>query len=1395
MASHPAKIGKYTVEGILGRGGMGVVYKAVDAQIDRYVAIKMINAGGDESLFGRFTQEAKSMGQLTCPNIVTVFDFGEQDGNPYLVMQFLAGSSLESLIQKRASLSLSEKLGIIIDVCNGLAYAHQRGVIHRDIKPANIMVLQDGVNDGMAVIVDFGIARIGGDARLTKTDQIVGSVHYMSVEQLQARELDNRTDVYATGVVFFQLLTGMLPFDSPDTASTLLKIVNEPPPPLSLYLKDYPVELDAIVTRVLAKDRDERYASAKDLAFDLMQVQDHLKSETVAQLVRRAETLLEREDWTRAREQLQQAQRIDRHNTQVQKMLTAVHERLRQQQQIEQARGLRHQADEAYMEQRYDDALRILDQAVALDGSNSDLLAFRDSVRLARERATGLRRALRRAEAALQDGDLDEAESAVGEAFKIDPQDTQAKALKGIIAQQAEEKLRREQVRKLLDEARNQIAARKLTAAFTIIRNAESLDPTSNELQTVKKLALAAREQEKRRAETDAMRQQIEAALSQEDYATAAAKAEEGIRKFPDEQSLLKLKSLVDAQRLRVEQKRFVREQFSAANSLADSGQLRRAVAVLEQALQKAPGNSELESLRATLLDRAATEEAGQRRQQALETTIAEGERVLQQRGARAATAFLAARASEYSDSQQFRELYDSVREREALEVLDGRLASEPNPVRQVQLAEEALRYNPSNRWIQQRVVDLQRVKTQISGAVDRAEDFEAAGSLAEALREWRQLSNAYPKVTEFTTQVRRIENLQAERQRSKVVQPRVVPEPPKPVKPAEDLSATRMLNSEIVRDVAPAPTTRPAPEELPKRTPTKIGPTVVRETPSEEPALRDDARQPENFLAGPGKYVVVAVAVSVLAVVIYLLVRGGGQKPVTVKITTDPPSANVTIGTQSCQAPCQLSLKVGTYTARVEREGYESKTQEVTVAADTKELPVLSLPPPPPPPPLPHPDQGTLIVSANVADATVLVDGKEKGFTDSRERFESKIDVGGHDVMVKKSGYEDSTQHVEIAKGELASIKPELKKNPGPVSPPTEPTYLVVTTHPNAAITIDRTVIGNADSNGRLIWPVTPGSHTIGINLIGYEAYSRVAEIKTGEKHALLVSLTPLPKPTITFSATPNTIPAGQPVTLSWQTQNADQVEIEPGVGPVDKSGARQVSPRETTTYTLTAKGPGGSVPRDATVSVQQPPKLVPPKIVQFEVGTETISKGETTKLIWSTENATDVSIDQGVGSKLSANGSRQVKPEATTTYTLTAKNASGDAVSGSRVITVETAPTPPPPPPPNPTSDLKCVDRFKDAYESLAIDELQKVWPSLDSRQRNAFRDSFKGAQAIKIEEQQCVETPSGSADITQYRCSETVTYTINGRRQPPTKPATVEFVCKKAGEGWIVAQRTIK
>jgi tetratricopeptide (TPR) repeat protein len=946
MAVNPTKIGKYNVEAVIGRGGMGVVFKAVDSQIGRYVAIKMITSGGDESLIERFKSEAKSTGSLQCPNIVTVYDFGEQDGNPYLVMQFLEGPSLDAMIKKGASLTLPESLGIIIDVCNGLAYAHQRRVIHRDIKPANIIVLQDGINDGMAVIVDFGIARIVGDTGITKPNQVIGSIHYMSPEQLQAKELDDRTDIYSIGVVLFQLLTGVLPFDANETAATVQKILNDSPPPLSAYLKEYPAELDDIVSRVLAKKRDERYARAQDLAFDLMRVQDQVKSETVNQLVRRAEVAVEQQDWTQAREQLQQVLRIDRHNSRAQKMMSGVHEQLRLRQEIERARALRNQANECYMEQRYDDALHLLDQAVTLDAKNNDLASFRDSVQAAKERATRLRRALRRAEAALQDGNIDEAQTAVDDAVKIDPQDTQAKALKVIVYKLAEERSRQQQLRKLLDQAREEIAARDLTAAFATLKAAEVLDPTSNELQTVAKMAASAREQERRRFEAEELCRQIDAALVQEDYTTAVARAEEGVQKFPQEQSLVKLKALAEGQRGRVEQKKFVREQFSAASSLAESGQLAQALAVLDGALQKVPRNSELETLRSTLRNRVAEEEAEQRSASAIDASLAkEGRRVLQEQGALSARVFLDTHAAQYADLPQIRALSDAVRAREELDALDGRLAAEPNPVKQVQFAEEAVRSSPENPLVQNRLAETRRVLAQINAAIERARRFEAAHRLSEAIQEWEQLKKTHPQNPGFESQIRRLAGLQGQKKSAVTIpaeKPSPVPSDAKPTEPYGSFSATRVLGSRFadadVTSRSPAPTVPETGTDSPEAGTTSTTSGTLRRL-----SAVDLLRRLANLVEGPKKYLVIAATVTVVLVTAYLLFGGGGKKPSTAKssapievhITTNPTDAVVTSGSQPVLNGIVSVVPGDTVTVFVARLGYKTKQMEVKQQSD----------------------------------------------------------------------------------------------------------------------------------------------------------------------------------------------------------------------------------------------------------------------------------------------------------------------------------------------------------------------------------------------------------------------------------------------------------------------------
>jgi serine/threonine protein kinase len=314
----PAKIGKYEVLDVIGHGGMGIVYKAIDPIIGRSVAIKMITSGskGDPDLLQRFYTEARSTGSLQHPNILTVYDVGDQDGDPYLVMEYLEGETLDSIIRSGLPLSLVYKLGIVIELCKGLNYAHQHGVTHRDIKAGNIMVLKDG----SPKIVDFGIARIG-DSGQTRTGQVIGSVSYMAPEQLRGDKVDSRADIFSLGVVLYQLLTYALPFQADSMAATMLQILQESPRPLSNYIDQYPLELDALVSRALAKDREQRYQTAADLGADLSRVRDALKNGLIEQHLHAAELLLSQQELVKAKEELLAALTLDSHHTRAMQLM------------------------------------------------------------------------------------------------------------------------------------------------------------------------------------------------------------------------------------------------------------------------------------------------------------------------------------------------------------------------------------------------------------------------------------------------------------------------------------------------------------------------------------------------------------------------------------------------------------------------------------------------------------------------------------------------------------------------------------------------------------------------------------------------------------------------------------------------------------------------------------------------------------------------------------------------------------------------------------------------------------------------------------------------------------------------------------------------------------------
>ena len=269
-ANMPATIGRYTLAGEIGRGAMGVVYKAADPALERTVAIKTVGLDLDpaerEQYEKRFITEARAAGGLNHPNIVVIHDIGKSEELAFIAMEYLEGRELKELIATR-ELSADRALDIAAQVADALAYAHRRDIVHRDVKPANIMIL----TDGRVKITDFGIARMRSSDVRSPAGVVVGSPRYLSPEQVLGKRSDARADSFALGVILYEMLTGDVPFNGIDVNALMFQIVHFNPPPPSHINPALPAVIDLIIAKALAKNPDDRYADIGEFAADMKQ--------------------------------------------------------------------------------------------------------------------------------------------------------------------------------------------------------------------------------------------------------------------------------------------------------------------------------------------------------------------------------------------------------------------------------------------------------------------------------------------------------------------------------------------------------------------------------------------------------------------------------------------------------------------------------------------------------------------------------------------------------------------------------------------------------------------------------------------------------------------------------------------------------------------------------------------------------------------------------------------------------------------------------------------------------------------------------------------------------------------------------------------------------------------
>ena len=738
------KIGKYQVLDVIGRGGMGMVYKAVDPTIGRSVAIKTITGAfsDDPLLLKRFYREAYSTGKLQHVNIVTVYDLGDQDGTPYLVMEYLEGESLEKVIKERRPYTVAEKLNIIIQVCEGLGYAHLHDIIHRDVKPGNVVVQKDGI----VKIVDFGIAQLGNE-RFTRTGQVIGSLYYMSPEQIQGLDIDARSDIYSTGVLLFELLAGELPFQGRDATSTLAKILQELPPSLATFLNPCPPELDRVVQRALSKDRNLRYTSMEDFAYDLQSLQQNLIRDLIASYLVSAESSLAKNDWDKAREPLRQVLKFDKQHRRANELLREVQTQIQKQQISEHVGQLQSQAKDALSARRWDEAISFLDQAIRLDGNNSELIEFRNAVR---RTSTQLAEALRRAELAHEEGDLDAAKRAVEEALKVDPSDTTAKALNTILSKEIAEHSKRKKIDDLVAEARKEIALRHYTAALDLLRGAEEVDASVAEVHRLMHTATTGREHERRRRALEETCSEIEDLLNRDEYAAACSKADRALQQFPEDLGLLKLRSFAEKQREAWTRRLFIDAQIKTARQLVNADQLTRAQAVLNEALERYPEDPGLFSLLATVTDSIAQQQAQLRE---AERQVAEKRRYINLQISSAAELQRSGQTA-----QALKKLQDALRHYPDSQELRG----------QIGVVEHLLaREEDDRKRIEQ---EIQRKRTEIEQEIAAARQLLGAKQTSHAATALEQALRRHPESKELKSELdfarRRWAAEEAERER-----------------------------------------------------------------------------------------------------------------------------------------------------------------------------------------------------------------------------------------------------------------------------------------------------------------------------------------------------------------------------------------------------------------------------------------------------------------------------------------------------------------------------------------------------------------------------------------------------------------------------------------------------
>jgi eukaryotic-like serine/threonine-protein kinase len=648
----PAKLGKYEIlDGDLGSGGMGVVYKAYDPVLRRSVAIKQLTEGfrGNPDMLARFYEEAKQQASLLHNNIVTVFDAGDQDGDPYIVMQFVDGQTLDKTIKDRKYLDTSHILKVVEQVCHALAYAHRSGLVHRDVKPANIIV----DSHGTAKLLDFGISRDDSRADQTRTHTgvMVGTPAYMAPERFKGIPIDGRSDLFSVGVVLYELLTGRRPFDGPDYTVIADQVMRFYPPAPSTLISNCPKSLDAIVTRALAKSSLDRYANGDEMALALHEAASDLTRGQVAELMAQAERLVEQRQYLPAQSALQKILSLDSQHIGAKRILQQVDQQITQRERERKARDLARRAQDAAADRDWPPALKFCDEALNLNPGSATLASLRQSILEGKEKDEQLSKLLFDIDKARKEKRWDWAITQANAARELDPNNSRVLALCRDLEREAEDQHLNAELQNVLTSFHEQLAERQFDDAALLLDRALTIAPENIEVLLAKEELANALADERRKALVRHLDDKMALSTDLDEFRAVQAELAEALAQFPDELTFFRLRRTLESRIQQLEDEQFVRETLKKTAGLPPE----EALQILRQALTRVPGSQELRQREAELAKRVERT----KRDRILGQRLAEARQLIDSGRPREAVTILQRTKTEGNSSRELDELLE----------------------------------------------------------------------------------------------------------------------------------------------------------------------------------------------------------------------------------------------------------------------------------------------------------------------------------------------------------------------------------------------------------------------------------------------------------------------------------------------------------------------------------------------------------------------------------------------------------------------------------------------------------------------------------------------------------------------------------------------------------------